>query len=194
LYPNIVGYIDGTALFVCRPTYDQQLFYSGYKKHHVVKYQSVIWPNGLIARLDGPYYGRRHDAAIVHLSGILKEMEQIFVNPDGTWMAVYGDSGYSNQKFIKSGYRNFKRLTNKQKEFNATMSSLRVSVELGFGKVLQQFAFLDFAKDQKIFLQPLKKYYYVAVLLANCQTCLRGRNQVSDIFDCHPPSLEEYLG
>jgi len=188
-----VGYIDGTARSICRPTFNQRDFYSGYKKHHVIKYQSIVLPNGLIGRLDGPFIGRRHDAAVLHLSDVLTEMEAVFNNADGTWYAVYGDPGYSNQKYIKVGYKNHARLSDQQKLFNPTMSSLRVGVEYGFGKILQQFAFLDYSKNQKVYLQPLKKMYYVAAIFANCQSCLRGTNQVSDIFGCTPPTLEEYL-
>lgn len=166
--------------------------YSGYKKKHVHKYQSVVLTNGLIGRLDGPFIGRRHDSAIVHLSKLISEMQDFLVNRDGTWYAVYGDPGYSNQKFIKVGYKN-RLLTQQQKDFNKLMSEQRVSVEYGFGKIIQQFAFLDFAKTQRMYLSPLKEMYHVAAILVNCQSCLRGRNQVSDIFNSVVPSLEEYL-
>ncbi len=192
-YPNIIGFIDGTCRSICRPKYNQQQMYSGYKKKHVSKYQSVVLTNGLIGRLDGPFIGRRHDAAIVHLSGILDEMRTFLTNNDGTHWAVYGDAGYSNQKFIKVGFKKFTTLNRKQNDFNRLMSSLRVGVEYGFGKIVQQFAFLDFQKSQKQYLSPLKEMFYVAAFLTNCQACIRGRNQVSDIFKSYVPTLEEYL-
>lgn len=192
-YPNIIGYIDGTARPICRPKYNQRHMYSGYKKGHVLKYQSIVLTNGLIGRLDGPYIGRRHDAAILHLSKIMDEMKTFLINQDGTWFAVYGDPGYSNQKFIKVGYKNHARLNEKQKDFNAMMSALRVSVEYGFGKIVQQFAFLDFKKTQRMYLSPLKEMYIVAALLVNCQSCLKRRNQMSDIFASDIPTIEAYL-
>jgi hypothetical protein len=66
------------------------------------------------------------------------------------------------------------------------MSSLRVSVEYGFGKIIQLFAFLDFKKNQKLYMQNIKEQYVVAAILANCHTCLR-RSQVSTFFCCNPP-------
>ncbi len=72
------------------------------------------------------------------------------------------------------------------------MSSLRISVEYGFGKILQYFAFLDFKKNQKLLLQPLKEMYIVAAVFANCLTCFHG-SQVSDCFGCPPPTMENYL-
>jgi hypothetical protein len=151
-----------------------------------------MFPDGLIGRLDGPFIGRRHDAAILHLSNALQDMSLEFLNQDGSWMSVYGDPGYSNQKFVKIGYKNQRRLTELHRNFNAEMSSLRVSVEYGFGKIVQQFAFLDYKKNQKLYMQPLKEQYFVAALLINCQTCMRG-NQISEYFDCQPPSLSNYL-
>jgi len=134
-YSNIVGFIDGTIRPICRPKYKQREVYSGYKKQHVVKYQSVVFLNGIIGRLDGPYIGRRHDAVILKLSNISEEFSKVFVNSDGTWFAVYGDPGYSNQKFIKTGFRAKNNENENELQFNRVMSSLRVSVEYGFGKI-----------------------------------------------------------
>jgi hypothetical protein len=171
----------------------QRDYYSGHKKSHVLKYRSIVFPNGLIGKLDGPFQGKRHDSGILHLSDCLREFQAKFVNPDGTWLTLYGDSGYANQKFIKVGFKNFVKLTQRQKDFNAYMSALRVSVEYGFGKIVQNFAFLDFKKNQKLLLQPLKEYYIVAALLTNCHTCLYG-SQISTYFETDPPTLDEYLG
>lgn len=163
--------------------------YSGYKKHHVSKYQGVVLTNGLIGCLDGPFIGRRHDAAIVHLSKIVNQMETYFNNDDGSYWAIYGDPGYSNQKYIKVGFKN--TTNQKEKLFNTLMSSLRVGVEYGFQMIVQQFAYIDFKKTQK--QSHLKEMYFVVAFLVKCQTCMRGRNQISDIFSSYTPTLEEYL-
>ncbi|KAB0794520.1 hypothetical protein PPYR_11359 [Photinus pyralis] len=165
MYPNIIGFIDGTARAICRPKYKQRDFYSGYKKQHMLKYQSIVFPNGLIGRLDGPFIGRRHDAAILNLSDIRLEMANVFSTPTTNY-ALYGDPGYSNSQYIKVGYKNHHSLTERQKLFNKTMSALRVSVEYGFGKIVQLFAFVDFKKNQKVYLQHLKFQYYVAAFFS----------------------------
>ena len=72
------------------------------------------------------------------------------------------------------------------------MSAVRVSVEWTFGKVIQQFAYLDFRKNQKVLLQPVGKYYMVGALLTNCHTCLYG-SQTTTFFGVPPPTLEVYL-
>lgn len=149
--------------------------------------------NGLIGRLDGPFKGRRHDCAIVHLSRLIDELRLLPVKEDGTNFAVYGDAGYSNQTYIKVGFKNHASLNEIQKHFNKIMSSLRVCVEYGFGQIVQQFASLDFTKSNKMYLNNLKTTYFVAAFFTNCQSCLRGRNQISDIFESYVPTLEEYL-
>jgi len=191
-YDNVVAFIDGTARPICRPKQCQELYYSGYKKMHVLKYQSVLFPNGIIGRLDGPFQGRRHDSAVLNLSGLINELSKEFVKQDGSCYTLYGDTGYANQKFIKVGFKNYKKLTERQKQFNADMAALRVCVEYGFGKILQYFSYSDFKKTQKILLQPVKQMYYVATVLTNCLVCLRG-TQVCDYFHCFRPSVEEYL-
>ena len=83
-------------------------------------------------------------------------------------------------------------LTVSQQEFNSHMSKVRVCVELEFGKITQYFAFLDFKKNLKIFLQPVAKYYLVGTILTNCHTCLCG-SLTSKFFNLAPPAMEAYL-
>lgn len=73
------------------------------------------------------------------------------------------------------------------------MSALRQSVEWGFGKVINEFAFLDFKKNQKLLLQDVGTMYRTAVILTNCHTCLYG-SQTAQYFEVNPPLLENYLG
>lgn len=62
------GFIDGTLNATCRPIIDQQEFYSGHKRKHGYKYQSVVSPDGLVSSLMGPFIGRRGDWKMVALS------------------------------------------------------------------------------------------------------------------------------
>ena len=65
-------------------------------------------------------------------------------------------------------------------------------VRWSFGKVKTLFAFVDFSKNQKLYLQPLASYWLSATLLANCHSCLYG-NQTSQYFRVPTPDLEDYL-
>ena len=48
---NCFGFVDGT---ICRPGEMQRAVYNGHKRVHVLQFQSVALPNGLIANPFGP--------------------------------------------------------------------------------------------------------------------------------------------
>ena len=116
----------------------------------------------------------------------------MITKPDGEPYVVYGDPGYGTSRHIISPFKGA-HLTEPQQQFNRGMSEARVSVEWGFGKVAQYFAYLDFQKNLKVPLQPVAKYYAVGALLTNCHTCLYG-SVASSFFNLDPPSLDDYLG
>ena len=135
-------------------------------------------------------FGPIDDAFMLGVSGLAEKLER-FQRPNGEPYIIYGDPASGLTKNILAPFRGA-RLTDDQQEFNSRMSKLRVSVEWGFGKICQLFAFLDFKKNLKILLQPIGKYYLVAAVLANCHTCLYG-SQTSTFFGLDPPELEDYL-
>lgn len=191
-FGNCWGFIDGTARAICRPTVNQQLYYSGHKKMHCVKYQSVLCPDGIIISLKGAYEGRRHDAGMFRDSGLYEELEQNMIFPDKQFL-LYGDEGYGLRELLMRPYSIHEvQMDPFRQEFNNRMKVLRVSVEWGFSKVVQYFAFVDFKKNQKLLAQDVEKMYKVAVLLTNCHTCLYG-GETSQYFGVRPPALDVYL-
>lgn len=190
---NCWAFIDGTVRPICRPIINQRQYYSGHKKVHCVKYQSLICPDGIIISLKGAYPGFRHDAGIFRESGLYNELEQHtrFVNQT---FVIYGDKAYSLRELLLRPYNeNQVNGHPDRQEFNATMSSLRIAVEWGFQKIIQEFAFLDFKKNQKLYLQEIEMMFKTCTILINCHTCLYG-SQTGMYFHCDPPALEEYLG
>ena len=147
-------------------------------------------PNGLIANLLGPIEGKRHDSFMLSESGLQEQLRNIR-KPSGQPYVLYGDPAYGVTNNIIAPFRGAD-LTAPQKHFNKAMSKVRVSVEWGFGKIAQHFAFLDFKKNLKVLLQPVAKYYIVASLLINCHTCLYG-SVTGKYFNLVLPSLETYL-
>lgn len=83
-------------------------------------------------------------------------------------------------------------VTAQQRAFNLIMSKFREPVEWSFGKVCVLFSFVDFAKNEKLDLQPVASYYLIATLLTNCHSCLYGC-QTSQYFSVPCPELEDYL-
>ena len=118
----------------------------------------------------GPIEGRRHDSFMLGESGLEDQLRNI-AKPDGEPYVLYGDPAYGLTNNILAPFRGAD-LTAAEKAFNRAMSKVRVSVERGFGKIAQYFAFLDFKMNLKVLLQPVAKYYIVASLLIKCHTCL----------------------
>ena len=123
-------------------------------------------------------------------SGLSEKLER-FIKEDGEPYIIYGDPAYGITKNILSPFRGA-QLRHCQQEFNSQMSKVRVSVEWGFGKIAQYFAYLDFKKNLKVLLQPVAKFYLVGTLLINCHTCMYG-SLTGKYFNVNPPSLNTYL-
>ncbi len=183
------GFIDGTARPICRPGQHQRVVFSGHKRCHVLKFQSIVIPNGLIANLFGPIEGRRHDSGMLAESQLLEQLEARMTIAEEPYY-LYGDPAYPVRPHLMAPFKG--HLTDEEKLFNKSMSKVRECVEWGFGKIVQYWAFLDFKKNLKLALQPVGKYYLVGALLTNCHTCLYG-SLTGSYFGMQPPTLHDYL-
>lgn len=191
----IWGFVDGTMRVICRPTQDQREYYTGYKKAHAIKYQGIMTTDGIISSLIGPYEGKLGDWAVWHDSGVELILRQLYKHlPIDEQLYIYGDPAYTLSFAIMGAYKATvaRGLTEEEKAQNAQMSSFRIAVEHGFGKVVNLWAFIAFRNGLKIGLSPVGSYYSLSVLLTNIHTCLRG-SQVTSQFNISPPSVEEYL-
>jgi hypothetical protein len=175
-----VGFIDGTMRPSCRPQLHQRLVFSGHKRQHGLKFQAVVTPDGIISHLGGPYTATRHDAAILAQSGLLQFTEQHF---------RVGDQYYCISTHIVCPFKGA-QLHPDEIAFNSEMAKSRICVEWTFGKLLELFAFLDYKKNLKLYLQPIAKYYVVAALLTNCHTCLYGSLTIG-LFNSQAPTLDQ---
>ena len=90
---NCWGFIDDTAKLIARPSQDQRIMFSGHKRVHALKFQSVQLPNGIIAHMYGPIEGQRRDSGILTESGILTQLEN-FIDENGEPFYLFGDAGY----------------------------------------------------------------------------------------------------
>ena len=188
---NCWGFVDGTVRATCRPSTNQGIIYNGHKRVHAIKFQSVATPNGMIANLYGPVEGKRHDSAMLHMSGLLGELQNRAVNQNGDVLCIYGDPAYPLRPQLQAPFSK-NGITDAKKKYNSAMSSVRVSVEWVFKEIINYFKFLDFKKNLKLELSAVGKTYLVCALLTNARTCLYG-NQTSAFFRSDPPSLEEYF-
>ena len=162
--PNCVCFIDGTVRPISRPTYLQREVYSGHKRTHGLKYQSVVTPNGLVAEMSGPYPARRHDSWVMAQTQLLERLGNLPGDVYG-----YGDPAYNLSPNLLCPYKGAE-LSNTQKDFNAAMSSVRVCVEWVFGKITNLWPYIDNKKSQNLYKQPLAKQYLVCTFLTNLHT------------------------
>ena len=134
-------------------------------------------------------------------SSILVDLERHAFTPAGHPLYIYGDPAYPLRIHWQAPFRDAV-LTDDMAAFNASMSSVRVSVEWLFGDIVRSFKFLDFKNNLKIGLSAIGKMYVVCALIRNALTCLYG-NQTSDYFGIDPPynstiflvnSATQYLG
>ncbi|XP_072140392.1 uncharacterized protein [Dermacentor andersoni] len=165
---NCWGFVDGTARPICRPSVNQRIRFSGHKRVHGVKYQSVMCANGIVCDLDGPYPGHRHDAGILRDSGLYSRLEHLV---QGSSYTIYGDPAYPLRPLLMRPYAGSSQ-TETQQRFNSGMSTVHQAVESGFGKTVRLFAFLDFKKNPNILLQNMPQMYKIGTILANIHVCM----------------------
>nr|CAI5849524.1 unnamed protein product [Callosobruchus analis] len=146
---NCWAFLDGTIRPISRPSVDQQLYYSGHKRTHCLKYQSLVTPDGLTISCMEPFEGRRHDAGILRESGLYGQLEDTTVFPDAHFV-IYGDQAYGIRELILCPFPGL-NLNPAQEMFNNSMSTVREAVEWIFGKVVAEFAFVDFKKIKNFY-------------------------------------------
>ncbi|KAG8723652.1 hypothetical protein FRC09_002314 [Ceratobasidium sp. 395] len=190
--PDIWGFIDCTINRICRPTKNQDIVYNGYKKDHAIKYQAVVTPDGLMCPVDGPAEGRRADGGILEMSELLETCVSHAAGVDGRQLFVYGDPAYGLSDTVVSGVKKLGDLTATEREFNMKMSRMRQSVEWGFGGVANNFAYMSFSNGLKLGLQPVGRFYLLAVIFTNIRAAMYP-SEISVKFQCAPPPLEDYL-
>jgi hypothetical protein len=195
---KVWGFIDGTLRKTCRPTVFQKCMYSGHKRCHGIKFQSVVTPDGLVALLYGPIVGSRHDSYMLRESGLLVKLR---VNmPEGPQYqnpvySLYGDPAYPQSYHLYGGFRN-SQPGSPEAQWNTKMSKVRECVEWLFKEIVQQWSFLDFRSSMKILKCPIAQYYTVGAFLTNIRCCCYG-SQTSAYFEVYEHngklSMQEYL-
>jgi hypothetical protein len=116
---RVFGLLDNTNVRTCRPgsgpvgpgdgtgrprqnnAYEilRAFYRSGYFKGHGLKYQTTLFPNGMVARVFSTL-GSHNDVGVLNLSRLTEYLEQIlfpeFVLPGGLLPALYGDAIFQN--------------------------------------------------------------------------------------------------
>jgi nuclease HARBI1 len=178
---GVWGFVDGTLRKTCRPSRFQKMAYSGHKRCHGIKFQSVVTPDGLIAQLFGPVPGSRHDSYMLAQSRLLSQLRELM--PQGTPLfSIYGDPAYPQSEYLFGGFRN-PAAGSLEAAWNTQMSKVREVVEWLFKEIIAQWSFLDFRASMKIFQSPIAKYFIIAAFFTNFRSLFYG-SQTSEYFGC----------
>ena len=197
---TVFGFLDCTIRRTCRPSEHQGLVYTGYKKHHGMKFQGVALPNGLLAHLSGPFRAPQNDAGVLGESDLVTSLAMYAIQPGSRegdiparrFYQLYGDSAYGVSNHIVSPFSATGHQTAQEKAWNTAMGGVRISVEHAFGLILQDWPYLNAFWKHKILGNACGLFYRVGALLTNAKACVVP-NQTAQRYDCAPPSLEEYF-
>ena len=105
--------------------------------------------------------------------------------------ALYGDLAYAQNAYVLGGFRNV-GTNSDEATYNRLLSAVRITVEWGFGDLMEQWKFLDFRSAMKIFQCPVAQYYINAAFLSNLRNCLLG-NKTQQYFNAKQLTIDEYL-
>ncbi|KAF8577638.1 hypothetical protein K439DRAFT_1621951 [Ramaria rubella] len=148
---TIFGFIDCTICPTCHPGEFQELIYTGYKKCHGMKYQGIVIQNGLIGHLSGPFRAPQNDMGVLAESNLLDYLQSHAIQPGSMqadhlgcrYFQVYGDSAYGISPVMVSPYAGIIPPIPDQRAWNTAMGGIQISVEHGFGLVLQDWLQLN---------------------------------------------------
>ena len=194
---HVWGFIDATIRPCSRPVRWQKVLYNGKNKVHAQKFQTVVSWDGMIAHIDGPWAGCRHDAGIFAespLPRVLAELPHIALAgvPVPLPIALYADEGYALSSRIFIPYPDG-RANALHQAFNQTLSQSRITVEWAYHTILKSWTALDFKRTLKVFKSPIGVYYIVAALLTNVMSCMNTYNEITLYSGGTVPTAEEYL-
>lgn len=210
---RMIAAVDGTFRYCARPTSldvdYQRALYNGYYGGHGFKYSATVAPNGLCIDLYGPECGCNHDNFLLGMSGLIGHLKELPAPdpPTNPSLAggsgniegqhhryyVYGDPAYCcTGGVILSGYKD-DYLQEWKKDFNRRHNRCRVAVEMYFSLINKNFPAMKFTSNEKPLVSPIAVRYMLAGLLTNLKTCMEGGNEISEMFACDPPTLNEYL-
>ena len=170
----------------------------GWLRKHVIKFQTIEFPDGISGPAYGPSSGRHNDLWSLRESEILSALDLVQRNPetadgipDLEQYMLYGDGIYNNDLHLKSKHTG-PNLSQRKKNENIGKAAARESIEWSYVEIKQMFPFLSEKEKLKLENMPVGDIYFTALLLRNCLNCLYG-SKTSDYFGVEPPTLEEYM-
>jgi hypothetical protein len=190
---NIFAFIDNTMIKMCRPGGGpltdgeaaprlpkeiQQAWWTGWKKLHGMKWQSVTMANGMDFEIWGPVSVHHPDAFTLNGSRIEEKLRECQAGRDLKFK-LFGDSAYFDDEYLATGG-------------GRGMSSVRESVEWGYKDLKTIWKVCDWRNVLKLRSQPVAKIMFVCFLLKNIHTTFYAC-QTAAHFVLQPPTFEDYI-
>ena len=140
-FPQVVGAIDGSHIPIIAPKNDPNDYYNR-KQFHSIVLQGVADAEGRFIHVSTGYAGSIHDARVLRMISLVKEVEDgsILLSPvtrTGTGDAIrpllVADPAYKLMNWCMKPYPETRAITPSQRNFNKALSRARVVVERAFG-------------------------------------------------------------
>lgn len=155
----------------------QQAWWTGWKKLHGMKFQTVTLANGMDLHVYGPLSCRNNDLTSLENSDIenlFRDLQQ----DDAILYKLFGDSAYVETDVLGTGG-------------GRGMASVRESIEHTYKDLKCQWKYCDYKHVLQLRKQPVGKIIFLCMLLRNAYCTLLG-SQVALFFGLVPPTLEEW--
>ena len=192
---RVFAFIDNTIIKTCRPGGSaarrgpnapryhrlvQQAFYTGWKKVHGVKFQTVSLPNGMLYHVYGPVSCRRGDMFTLPHSQIQNKLKDVMASSFEVKYHVYGDSAYSRNDEI-TGHIEGSSLTDRQKMENKCFNACRESIEWGNKEIKNFFKTSVYDTGLRLKAMEVAAILQCCIFFTNCLCAMYG-NQTSEYF------------
>lgn len=195
---HALGFLDTTLQPCARPGGDGSVYdnvdqgdvYSGYKKQHGIKWQVLVFANGLSCTTR-ENSGRHNDAHILAESNWLILLQNVS-NVLGFDVCVIGDGQYSRgPNLIRRDKRHERTMSG---DMSHLLNDWRVLVENTFASVHNNWQYLTHKPKNVLATSPFARIWRVSMLFHNLQTISYG-NQVTARLGYHLQhmSYETYL-
>ena len=156
----------------------QEAFYSGWKRLHGMKFETVILANGMDLTVFGPETVRHND---LFMKGASKVEERFKALQQGRalFLKIFGDSAYIDTDTVGTGG-------------GRGMASVRETIEWSYKDLKVLWKYCDYRHVLKIRKQPVAKIVFVCMLLRNAHVTMCG-GQGGEFLDMAPPTFEEWV-
>ncbi len=195
--------LDGSGLAICRPSpgpgREQQEYYSGNERLHVLRILGLVSLSGMFVRVFGSYAGSAADETIYRLEDMETQLDELHNRAIAAFQMpmrprIATDSGLPTTVNVATPFEYDPDANGMTFEtiYSIVHSRMRVPNEWGFGRVVNLFQCLQHKLALKAGWTEPEKQYIVGLLMTNLVVCCEG-SQAETYFGIRPPELHEYL-